>query len=397
MTVGRDGFAAGLVGVCHDMTDRERAERALGLSERRMRSILDHTPSLITVTDLDGRYVMANDECGRLAGMDPEEVVGRSGAEVFPEIDAQQRINERQAISRLAPIYDELVLMRAGEPRTYTAVTFPLRGASGQPSETCTIGTDVTEQRIAESALRERENFEHMIDSALREDRMLVHAQPVMSLANDAIAGYELLVRMRSADDPDWLVEPREFLPAAERLGLIQRIDIWMVRQALALAEHFAPTVNVSAVTLSDPAAREAIVSLLGTAPTSAREVMFEITETATAKHLDAVGTFATELTRLGCGLALDDFGTGFGSFTYLRQLPLRYLKIDRSFVTDLPRSEDDQRVVQSVIGIAEQFGLRTIAEDVEDASTHEMLRTFGTNYAQGYHVGRPAPAETFL
>ncbi len=399
--VDRDGVAAGMVGVCHDMTDRELAERELGLSERRMRSILDHSPSVISVTDLDGRYVMANDECGRLAGMDPEDVVGRSTAEVFPEVDAQQHINERQAIARRRPVYDEVMLIRSGQPRTYATVTFPLPGASGRPAETCTIGTDVTDQRIAESALRERKALEHMIDSALREDRMLVHAQPVMSFADDTVAGYELLVRMRSAEDPDWLVEPREFLPAAERLGLIQRIDIWMVRQALALAEHFAPTVNLSAVTLSDPAARQEIVALLRTAlraaPTAVQEVMFEITETASAQYLDAAGMFAAELTRLGCGLALDDFGTGFGSFTYLRQLPLRYLKIDRSFVIDLPRSEDDRRVVQSVIGIAGQFGLKTIAEGVEDMPTHELLRSFGTHYAQGNHLGRPAPVQTFL
>jgi PAS domain S-box-containing protein len=399
--VDRDGVAAGLVAVCHDMTDRELAERELGLSERRMRSILDHSPSVISVTDLDGRYLMANDECGRLAGMDPEDVVGRTTAELFPEVDAQQHSNERQAIARRRPVYDEVVLIHSGQPRTYATVTFPLPGASGRPAETCTIGTDVTEQRIAESAVRERNALEHMIDSALREDRMLVHAQPVMSLADDAVAGYELLVRMRSAEDPDWLVEPREFLPAAERLGLIQRIDIWMVRQALALAEHFAPTVNLSAVTLSDPAAREEIVALLRAAlrvaPSAVQEMMFEITETASAQYLDAAGAFAAELTRLGCGLALDDFGTGFGSFTYLRQLPLRYLKIDRSFVTDLPRSEDDRRVVQSVIGIAGQFGLKTIAEGVEDMPTHELLRSFGTHYAQGNHLGRPAPVQTFL
>ena len=395
--VDGNGRAAGLVGVCHDTTDRDEAERALGLSERRMRAILDHSPSLISVKDLEGRYVMANDECGRLAGMHPEDVVGRPCGEVFPEVEAQQRINDRQAIARSEPVYDEVVLTRNGEARTYATVTFPLPGASGRPAETCTIGTDVTEQRIAESTLREREDFEQMIDSALGEDRMLVYAQPVVSLADDAVEGYELLVRMRSAEDPDRVVEPRDFLPAAERHGRVQRIDAWMVRQGLALSERFAPTVNLSAVTLSDPAARGEIVALLRAAPAAAQGLMFEITETATAKHLDAVGAFAAELTRLGCGLALDDFGTGFGSFTYLRQLPLRYLKIDRSFVIDLPRSEDDRRVVQSVIGIAEQFGLRTIAEGVEDAATCDLLRAFGTHYAQGYQLGRPAPVGTFF
>jgi PAS domain S-box-containing protein len=395
--VDPDGAATGLVGVCHDMTDRDLAERELGLSERRMRSILDHSPSIISVKDLDGRYLMANDECARLAGMNAEAVVGRTCGEVFPEIETQMRANDRRAIARLEPVYDEVVLTRTGESRTYATITFPLPGASGRPAETCTIGTDVTERRLAESARREREQLEHQIGSALREDRLLAYAQPVVSLANDAVEGYELLVRMRSAEDPDRLVEPYEFLPAAERHGLVQQIDIWMVRQALSLAQHVPPTVNLSAITLCDQSAREEIVALLRKAAREAHPIVFEITETASAEHLDAASAFASELTRLGCWLALDDFGTGFGSFTYLRQLPLRYLKIDRSFVIDLPRSEDDRRVVQSVIGIAEQFGLRTIAEGVEDDTTHELLRAFGTHYAQGYHLGRPAPVETFL
>jgi EAL domain-containing protein (putative c-di-GMP-specific phosphodiesterase class I) len=141
--------------------------------------------------------------------------------------------------------------------------------------------------------------------------------------------------------------------------------------------------VNLSAVTLCDPDAREEILTLLASAPPSAQRLVFEITETASAEHLDAATRFATGLTGLGCGLALDDFGTGFGSFTYLRKLPLRYLKIDRSFVTDLTRSRDDQRVVQSTIGIARQFGLRTIAEGIEDEPALQLLRPFGADYAR--------------
>ena len=127
-------------------------------------------------------------------------------------------------------------------------------------------------------------------------------------------------------------------------------------------------------------------------APEAAQRIVFEITETATAEVLEAAASFAMELTSLGCGLALDDFGTGFGSFTYLRVLPLRYLKIDRSFVTELPHSLEDQHVVRSIIGIAEQFGLRTIAEGVEHAETVNLLTELGTHYVQGYHLGFPAP-----
>jgi EAL domain-containing protein (putative c-di-GMP-specific phosphodiesterase class I) len=110
--------------------------------------------------------------------------------------------------------------------------------------------------------------------------------------------------------------------------------------------------------------------------------------------HLEAAREFAADISALGCGLALDDFGTGFGSFTYLRTLPLSYLKIDISFVRSLLDSNDDRRIVQSIISIADRFDLRTIAEGVEDAATLKLLRELGADYAQGFHLGRPAPLD---
>ncbi len=389
---GSDGQAAALVGVCHDVTDRSAAERALGLSERRVRAIIDHTPSIIAVKDLDGRYTMANAECARIVGCSQGELVGRDCADVFPEISERQRANDRQATADREPVYDEAVLLRDGEPRSYVTVTFALPDQSGQPVETCTIGTDVTERKEHESARRERLDWAQRINSALDEGRMLVYGQPVVDMATNEPEGCELLVRMRSADDPDHLLQPGSFLPAAERFGLIQQIDVWMVSQALGMTSALAPQVNLSAVTLCDAAARRQIVAQLRSVPEGARRLVFEITETAVAEHLEAAIEFAADLTELGCGLALDDFGTGFGSFTYLRKLPLRYLKIDRSFVTGVASSRDDQRVVQSIIGIAEQFGLGTIAEGIEDQATFELLRKLGTHYAQGFYLGRPSP-----
>jgi EAL domain-containing protein (putative c-di-GMP-specific phosphodiesterase class I) len=221
---------------------------------------------------------------------------------------------------------------------------------------------------------------------------MLVYAQPVIELSTGQEAWCEFLVRLREPGAEASVLEPDAFLPAAERFGLIQAIDVWMVEQALQLTPERAPEVNLSALTLSDPSARHQIVALLAAAPEAARRIVFEITETADPGYFDAAAEFAADLTTLGCGLALDDFGTGFGSFTYLRQLPLRYLKIDRSFVTGVIRSREDLRVVQSIIRIAESFGLRVIGEGVEDAATLELLRELGVDYAQGFHLGRPAP-----
>ena len=385
------GAAQVLVGVLHDVTDRVAAERALGLSEQRMRAILDNSPSLIGVKDLAGRYLMTNAETGRILGRAPDELVGLPCAELFPEIAEQLLANDHLAAAELVPVYDEAVLLRDGEPRTYATVTFALPDDAGRAIETCTIATDVTERREREIRRRERVDWQGRIAGALSGGSMLAYAQPVIDLATGEPEWCELLVRMRNGEEGE-LLEPAAFLPAAERFGLIQGIDVWVVRQALAVATGPAPEINLSAVTLCDAAARREILALLATDPAAASRLVFEITETAAAEHLDAACEFATGLTGFGCGLALDDFGTGFGSFTYLRRLPLRYLKIDRSFVVDIANSRDDRRVVQSIVGIAAQFGLLTIAEGVEDAATLALLRELGADYAQGFHLGRPLP-----
>ena len=389
--VGPGGRAAALVGVCHDVTDRALAERALGLSERRMRAIIDNTPSVVAVKDLDGRYLMTNVETGKLLEVNPDELIGHECAELFPDDIAQQlRANDRRAAAESEPVYDEVILMRDGEPRTFVTITFALPDEAGRPIETCTIGTDMTERRERESERRERLEWEARIHSALDEDRMVVYGQPVVDAASGELTSQELLVRMH--DEDGGLLLPGAFLPAAERFGLIQSIDCWMVRQAMQLAPHIRPEVNLSAVTMCDPAARQQILEVLRASPEAAKQTVFEITETAAAEHLGHARAFADELTDLGCGLALDDFGTGFGSFTYLRTLPLRYLKIDLSFVRNLVHSVDDRRVVQSIVAIAEQFGQKTIAEGVEDEQTLALLGELGVDYAQGFHVGRPTP-----
>lgn len=390
---GPDHSPVALVGVCHDVTERARIERALGASERRMRAILDNSPSIISVKDLSGRYLMVNAEYGRLLKMAPDEIVGKYCAELFPpEIAEAQRRDDRLAVSEGVPATGQLVLDVGDELRTYVTTTFVLPDEDGLPVETCMIATDVTERHDYESARRERADWQERISSALNEDRMLVFAQPIIDLRSGAQLSCELLVRMRAAGEREVILTPGDFLPAAERFGFVQAIDIWMVRQATMISGDVLPEVNLSAVTMCDPAARQEILDVLAAAPESAKRIVFEITETAAASHLEAAMAFAETIKGLGCRLALDDFGTGFGSFTYLRSLPLSFIKIDLSFVRGLVDSLEDRRVVGSIIGIARQFGLATIAEGVENQATEDLLRELGADYAQGFFFGRPEP-----
>jgi diguanylate cyclase (GGDEF)-like protein/PAS domain S-box-containing protein len=241
-----------------------------------------------------------------------------------------------------------------------------------------------------------RLGWEHKIREALERDLFVVHCQPIMDLRSGAISQYELLLRMADGKKlkPEKLIAPGAFLGVAERLGLIHAIDRWVVDQALQLlARH--PTlcleVNLSALSLDDPPLLELIrhgISEQGIDPT---RLIFEITETAAIGNTDIAWTFATALHELGCSFALDDFGAGFGSFYYLKHLPAEYLKIDGDFVSS-PRSRTDELVIDSIVRIAQGLGKKTIAEHVEDEATLEALREGGVDYAQGFHIGHPAP-----
>jgi PAS domain S-box-containing protein len=388
-----DGEIEALVGVCHDITDRIATEEALGTSERRMRAIIDNTPSVITVRDLDGRYVMTNAEAGRIFAISPDALIGRRCEDaVGKEIAEKQRASDLIAAAEREPVYDQVVLMSKGEPRTYMTVTFPLPDEKGLPAEMCTIATDVTDSQERETERLDRIAWQEQIDTAIAEGRMRVFAQPIVDLRTGTHTSNELLVRMVTPDEASEVLPPAAFLPAAERFGLIQTIDAWMVGQALKRADGAVAEVNLSAVTLCDRDARDEIVEMLAAAPERASKIIFEITETAVAEHLGAASEFAEDVTNLGCRLALDDFGTGFGSLTYLNNLPLSFIKIDMSFVRDLAATPQDDRLVRSVIEIAGVFDLQTIAEGIEDESTLELLRGLGADYAQGFHLGRPTP-----
>ena len=395
VVAGPDGTAEAVVGVCHDVTERAKVEHALGTSERRMRAIIDNTPSAITVKDLEGRYLMSNAEAERVADLADGGLTGKRCEEVFPpEISGPQRLNDMRAASQGEPVYDEALVVRDGEERTYMTVTFPLPDAHGVPAETCTIATDITERKERDSERHQRLAWTKRIRSALADGRVLAYSQPIVNLETGDHVSCELLARMRTEEDGEIAI-PQRFLPAAERYGLVQPLDVWMVQRALELAPRIPAQVNISAVTLSDLGAREQIAKLLADAPEAARRVVFEITETADAMVFEAARAFAEEITAAGARLALDDFGVGFGSFTYLRKLPVSFIKIDGSFVKNLIESPDDRHVVKAIIDIAKEFGLWTVAEGVEDAETLELVREMGATFAQGFHLGQPAPMQT--
>jgi diguanylate cyclase (GGDEF)-like protein len=227
------------------------------------------------------------------------------------------------------------------------------------------------------------------IREAIDRERIVVYSQPIFDLRKECVAREELLVRM--LDDNDDVIPPSSFLPTAERMGLITEIDRLVLSKAIELAGRSQPiAVNVSGASLSDPQliadVRSAIADGLNPA-----WLDFEITETAAISNMDHARAFAEAVTGMGCGLGLDDFGTGFSSFSYLKELPIQHLKIDIDFIRELPSSPTDQRLVQALVQFAKAFGQETVAEGIEDSETLALVRAFEVDFAQGFHIGRPA------
>lgn len=230
---------------------------------------------------------------------------------------------------------------------------------------------------------------------ALDEDLFVLHFQPIVSLADGRISHYEALVRL--ADEPGRLVAPGDFLPAAERYGLIAEIDRMVLARACALLARPAGAlegiaVNLSGLSVTGEGMLAELQRLLSASGADPARLVLELTETAAISDMARAHEFCEGAIRLGCGVALDDFGAGFGSFQYLKHLPFTQLKIDGEFIRGLPGSRTDQLIVRAIVGVVQGMGRRTVAEFVGDAPTLAMLRSYGVDYAQGHAVGMPAP-----
>lgn len=325
------------------------------------------------------------DIAARIGGDEFAVVLAEATAEQARTValDIRSRLNERPIAP---PVQVSIGIARLGGTQKLT-VDDLLAAADTAMYQSKEAGGDqatVYEGPVGEVLSRVRK-----LQEALTENRFVLHSQPIIELSSGRVAFRELLIRMRSKAGE--IIPPADFLGLADEFSLMGQIDRWVVGEALGLAHHEPVTVNLSARSVGDlsilAAVRQAIAAGL-----DPRHLTFEITETAAMADFDRALAFATSLKDIGCELALDDFGTGFGTFTYLKFLPARYLKIDMEFVRDIKDDPTDEEIVRSIVRIAHTLGKETIAEGVENASVLEMLRELGVDYVQGWHLGEPEP-----
>ncbi|WP_110667335.1 EAL domain-containing protein [Salinicola halophilus] len=254
--------------------------------------------------------------------------------------------------------------------------------------------------RADRHALQERILWEEKIRRALAEDGFQLWQQPIMRLADHAVTHHEVLLRLPDPVTGE-IASPGWFISIAESSGQIVALDRWVLSQTLRHMRQAGSdarfAVNLSGQSLRDGKLIEFLRGELDTNGIDPRRLIVEVTETAAVTDFSTARYILQGLRSLGCRVALDDFGVGFSSFYYLDQLPADYIKIDGSFIQDLPENRRSQMIVKAIVEIARGLGKSTVAEFVDRAEIVEMLRAYGVNYAQGYWIGRPAPINATL
>ena len=235
---------------------------------------------------------------------------------------------------------------------------------------------------------------------AFQNEQLQLYQQPIMALDDDGkgMKHYEILLRLRNGRAGP--VGPGIFLPAAERYDMILKIDGWVLERTwpwlAARPEHTDRfdkcSINLSRRSLGDPSFRKFAADLIDAWPVPAEKLCFKITEHGAIADMQKTIRFIEALSARGCRFSLDDFGTGMTSFSYLKLLPVDFIKIDGSFIQMMSSSEVDYKMARFTNDISHMMGRKTIAEYVSDATILASLRNIGVDFAQGYYIGKPRP-----
>jgi diguanylate cyclase (GGDEF)-like protein len=384
------------------------------------------TPSAVLFIDLD-QFKYVNDTCGHPAGDEllrmaarsikantrPTDVVARFGGDEFAVLARDAGLREARGIA-------EKILRQMGMlTKVHDNKVFHLQCSIGvamvrrpdldpheylsQADIACHAAKENGRNRLEIYRVSKKEDQQmakevgwvQRVRSALERDAFVLVYQPLLDIGTGEVDHFEVLLRLETDDGQ--LIGPDVFLPAATRFGLMVDIDHWVIENVImSLAEHHksgAPLVfsmNLSASVFEDQRIGRDIEALLARHGVAPESVILEITEQTAVRFAVGSNTQIAMLRELGCRIAIDDFGKGYSSFSYLRELPVDYLKIDGSFVENLERDEMNQTFVRVMGELARAAGMQTIAECVTSAKTLELLTELGIDYAQGFFIGRP-------
>jgi PAS domain S-box-containing protein len=391
--VGEDVLGLGII--VTDITERQELEHFRA-------AVMDTMVEGLYALDDQGCLTFMNSAASKLLGWSEEELLGKpihaaihfQHADGSPYPEAECGLLKVRVQGRPVRMSHDAFTRKDGTifPVSYSAA--PLMSGTHVRGVVVVFRDTSIERAEEDRAKRELDTLAWVgrIQDALDHDRFVLYSQPIVPLAGGQ-PSQELLLRMRGQGGE--IIAPGSFLPVAEKYGQIGEIDRWVIGEAVRLAAGgLRVEANLSAASVGNLDLLSLIERQLRAAGADPANLIFEITETALMEDVEAGTALAHGLAGIGCQLALDDFGTGFGSFTYLKTVPVTYLKIDVDFVRDLGSNPANQHLVKAIVGLADGFGYKTIAEGVEDAETLALLTDYGVDFAQGFYLGRPAPIQ---
>lgn len=386
----------------------------------------DHEPFAVVLLGLD-RFKDVNDTLGYDRGDDVLREVGRRLEHTLRESDLVARLGgdefgillwgvaeedaARNAVEKLQAGFAFPIALGDMNVPVEASMGIALAPMHGEDPSTLLHRADVAMNAAkgvnagaliydssVESGATERLGMFAELRRAIEEQELVLYYQPKARLADGTVEAVEALVRWQHPERG--LVPPNLFIPFAEETGLITRLTLWVVDEALRQAQLWrtqgaaiAISVNISAKNLRDQALCSDIAGLMRKWSADAHWLCLEITESAVMEDPQGAVENLTGLADMGLELALDDYGTGHSSLTYLKRLPLSELKIDRSFVSNFTGDQADALIISSTIELSHGLGMRVVAEGVETEADWLGLQVLGCDIAQGYFLGRPMPA----
>ncbi|MCZ8530861.1 putative bifunctional diguanylate cyclase/phosphodiesterase [Alteromonas sp. PRIM-21] len=391
--------------------------------------------SVMCFIDMD-RFKLVNDSCGHPAGdkllkeistifrqyVNGQDLLARIGGDEFCIIFRNQSLDEVTkrldklllAISNYRFVYDDKLFFVGASigvieiNETTQSAEALIKAADNACYKAKHLGRNryfVFHDTDSQMAIDDSENHVlHALHHALQNDGFELYSQAIMPLnvSNEEMADhlqhYEILLRLNGQQGG--LISPGLFIPLAERHGLMNKVDMWVVDNTLKTLEsnpfHIdnvgKVAINLSGITLGDEMALHNIAKRMQSTSVPAEKICFEITETTAVTNLSAAKHFISTLRDLGCSFALDDFGAGMSSFTYLKNLDVDYVKIDGSFVRNIVHDPIDHATVTAINNIAHSMGKQTVAEFVVDNATAEVLRELKVDFGQGFALDKPKP-----
>ncbi|MEX3956626.1 EAL domain-containing protein [Trinickia sp. EG282A] len=440
-----DGRITHHIGVINDVTELIRYQEQLEyqanydsltrlpnrilLRERLQQSMARGIELAVVFVDLDG-FKNVNDSLGhsvgdRLLGVVAErlartvqagDTVARHGGDEFV-IVLTELVGDGALVKwmeRVRAVISEPVMLDGTELYVGCSMGASLFPQDGEDVETLLKKADLAMYRAKDmgrntfqlyqpemnTSVGARLNLERRLRRALRDGEFLLHYQPQVDIGTGRIVGMEALVRWH---DPEvGLVPPSAFIPVAEESGLIGPLSEWVLREACrqnkAWQDEGLPparvSVNLSARQFQQRDIAKLVMSILEETGLEPRYLELELTESTIMRNAEEAVIMLNELHALGIGLAIDDFGTGYSSLSYLKRFPVDRLKIDRSFVSDIGDSSDDETITSAIIALAHSLDLQVIAEGVETAAQLDFLKARACHEMQGYYFARPMPQD---